>query len=484
MTDQCVLADDGTCHQCELQIEDNEVIKCFNCAINFHALCKKASNMICNKSLLATFMQKSTKRNFVWYCDKCLTDLELLRTESQVSQTSKVRDLENKIEILCAKVDSISDVLSPLNSTSDSNAPATINSVVRTAQANNHWQNTSRVTIMKNSLEGSVNLEQLEKRIVSDQIQVTGSKRNQKGDVIITCPNSTAASKIKDLATEVLPGHTVSDPLITYSWVNVVGFETNHAPDAVFELLVKSNPVFDCLKGKSIDEAKDFLIVKAVKPCIKTPTLYRALIKVSNTMRRIIKMDNDRLRIGIYMCKVYDQAPLIKRCNKCQKFGHWVAQCSLQNGVACAKCGSTQHETLNCNSTATKNCINCHRAGIVQFHPPHTSDSTSCPCFIDYRKRFYSNSSANPNNSSLQNINQQNGSQSAFITESSYPGHYNLQPQMYNPGAQSLHSYQFTPHTATASNFINNQLIGNPLNAPIHHVRQFPNTQESDRLNH
>ena len=208
MSDLCVL-DGGICKQCKLQVEDNEVIKCFKCSTDFHALCKTASSMICNKSLLNVFMQRSTKRNFIWVCDTCLTEVELMNTESQVSESTKVKVLENKIDLLFAKVDSLSDVMTANNS--NANSPVIAGQAVQTS---NPWKNTSKVTIMKNSLESSLDLGQLEKRIVHDKVQVTSSKRNKKGDIIITCPNSTSASQVKNLAAELLPDHTVSDPSI------------------------------------------------------------------------------------------------------------------------------------------------------------------------------------------------------------------------------------------------------------------------------
>ena len=370
----------GKCNSCVGQIDDNEVMTCFRCKENFHAVCN-GSNVICNKSLLALYHQRSTKRNFVWYCDCCLTQLELVTTESQSSLSPKVRDIENKLDLLTAKVSSITDILAPSSTTA-------------LPQGNSHfsnsvWQNTSRITILKNSLSGSPDLEQLEKRIVDGHIAITNSKRNHKGDVIITCPTSAAANKVKELANEVLPDHTVNDPLVKYSWINVVGFETNHSSDAIFDLLIANNSAFESLKGKTQEDVAEYLAVKVVKPCLKNPSVYRALIKVSKSLREVIKLGKDKLRIGLYLCTVYDQAPQIRRCNKCQKYGHWVAECNLENGQACAKCASTLHETRNCPNPSQSKCINCIRAGIVNHHQPHAADSSACPCFVEYRKTSY-----------------------------------------------------------------------------------------------
>ena len=154
---------------------------------------------------------------------------------------------------------------------------------------------------------------------------------------------------------------------------------------------VKNNYVFESLKGKKMEEAAEFLEVKLVKPCLKNQSVYRALVKVSNSIRDIITRGQDKLRIGLYNCRVYDQSPQVRRCNKCQNFGHWVAECNSTNGQACAKCASVEHETRNYPGSSGPRCINCIRAGIVNLHPAHTADSSNCPCFINYRKNSYSN---------------------------------------------------------------------------------------------
>ena len=436
MSDPFHVLADGKCNSCTGKVDDNEVLNCYRCKVNFHVLCG-GSNAICNKSLLILYQQKSTKKNFVWYCDSCITQLEVLETESQTSNSQKVDELEKKIDVLTDKVTSITEILTPVRSPDFPTLTDTSNTLLSNTQSNtgNAWQNSSRVMIMKNN-HGPPNLEQLEQRIIGEHIDVTNSKRNMKGDVIITCPTSTAANKIKDLATELLPDHTVKDPRVNSSWINVVGFETNHSTEAVYDLLVNNNFVFGFLKGKSQCDTTAFLEVKAVKPCIKNPNVFRALVKVSNSLRQAIKRGKDKLRIGLYSCRVYDQASQIKTCNKCQRFGHWVAECSIENGKACAKCGSVLHESINCPNPNQKSCVNCTRAGIVHNYAPHTADSSTCPCFAQFRKTSYSSS------------NSSNGNNQQGVTRSFYPGNY-ATSLPYAHGSQQI---QQGPHPQMLSN--------------------------------
>ena len=392
MDSPCCLLSDGTCNLCKLEIDDNETIQCYRCKNNFHALCEQSGDKICNKTLLGLYLQKSTKKNFVWYCDSCLTQIEVSNTVSPSFYTQKVDDLEGKIDLLTAKVSSITDVIA----TNDTGNPFTegrlFGNTSNQANSNNVWGNVSKVTILKNNLGSSAKLNELEKRVVDDKIQITHAKRNKNGDVVITCPNSSAASQVKHIALQVLPDHSVKDPQVNYSWINVVGFEVSHSTSDIHDLLVKHNAVFDCLKNKTVDQAKEFMEVKVVKPCLKNPSVFRALLKVSKALRKLIKLGKDKLRIGLFSCTVYDQSPQIKRCNRCQHFGHWVASCDASNGKACAKCASLDHETQNCNIdrnyTTRIKCINCIRQGLM-YTSPHTADSPTCPCFVNHKNQTH-----------------------------------------------------------------------------------------------
>ena len=50
----------GKCNSCMGQIDDNEVMTCFRYQENFHVVCN-GSNVICKKSRLAIYHQRSTK---------------------------------------------------------------------------------------------------------------------------------------------------------------------------------------------------------------------------------------------------------------------------------------------------------------------------------------------------------------------------------------------------------------------------------------
>lgn len=87
----------------------------------------------------------------------------------------------------------------------------------------------------------------------------------------------------------------------------------------------------------------------------------------------------------IYMGKRLALEPFIqsvKRCQKCQRFGHVSKICrSAEGSDICARCGmkSSSHQAGICTASAPS-CINCKRANLVDLE--HEASSPSCPIFI------------------------------------------------------------------------------------------------------
>ena len=94
----------GKCSSCSQCVPDSELIHCCSCNYYFHALCTSVdkTDMICNISLLKLFKGSTTKDNFKWFCDSCLTKLEM----------GKVATMEERFGAL---VEQVSKMASDLN---------------------------------------------------------------------------------------------------------------------------------------------------------------------------------------------------------------------------------------------------------------------------------------------------------------------------------------------------------------------------------
>jgi polyhydroxyalkanoate synthesis regulator phasin len=96
----------------------------------------------------------------------------------------------------------------------------------------------------------------------------------------------------------------------------------------------------------------------------------------SQTNQILLKLG--RVAIDFNRCR-FDNFIPVKRCFRCQKFGHISPNCSEPE--VCGGCGGA-HDTRGCN-VATPHCVNCER------ETEHRSDSKTCPAFVQYRSSLF-----------------------------------------------------------------------------------------------
>ena len=392
---KCQLEKDGKCSSCSNVVPDDSIIGCTKCKLLFHAVCPTYENEICNKTLFKMFSAKSTKCNFMWFCDPCLTSFEF---EVTANDTARINNLEHQIKTMNSRFDEMKELI--LNTMSKDNQNAGKSNTQNKLKSNNDsvkqsveieettedilnvnpWQVQSRVTILKDNLGNIPDLSEFERKAMDKNLNVKKATHDKKGNIILVCPSAQDALAVHEQATKDFPLNTVLDPKSPTSVINIVGFRTNHSVDILYELLIKANASLSSLQCKPLTEVKMCFDIVAVKPCAKNPSVFRAVVRVSKALRHQIKLSKDKLKIGFYVCSVYDQI-LAKRCNKCQTFGHWSNECTANTNVVCARCGKN-HDTQNCEST-TYNCVNCAKTSGVDCD--HSANSTNCPAYIAYR---------------------------------------------------------------------------------------------------
>ena len=86
----------GLCTTCMKISGPNELVECFTCSGNFHVSCSAVpkDEKTANKTLVTHFLNPSTKRNFLFLCDACLTDFEVSNAETD---SQRINTLETKI---------------------------------------------------------------------------------------------------------------------------------------------------------------------------------------------------------------------------------------------------------------------------------------------------------------------------------------------------------------------------------------------------
>ena len=96
MGDKFKLDDDGNCGACNKLSLRGESVQCYTCKGLFHVVCESAQgdDKVATKTTISSLLQTSTKGNFLFFCDRCLTEMEIRETETE---TSRANALEKRM---------------------------------------------------------------------------------------------------------------------------------------------------------------------------------------------------------------------------------------------------------------------------------------------------------------------------------------------------------------------------------------------------
>ena len=103
MAERFKLDDKGNCHACSKLSLDTEHVMCFSCNKLFHAVCNNATSdeRVATKTTVGNFLLTSTKKNFLFFCDICVTSLEINKAGSD---SQRITLLENKLGAIDAQL--------------------------------------------------------------------------------------------------------------------------------------------------------------------------------------------------------------------------------------------------------------------------------------------------------------------------------------------------------------------------------------------
>ena len=342
----------------------------------------------------------------MWFCDTCLTSFEF---DAASNDTARINKLETQLNVINSRFDEMKDLIVSTQSNSSESVNVHQNSDVQIKENNtnqenerktrenkealairnvNPWKVQSRVTILKDNLGNVPNLTEFEKKALGNNLKVKKATHDKQGNIVLVCPSAQDAVAVREQATKEFPKNTVLEPRSPSSVINIVGFRNKHDENTLNDLLISANSALSSLRDKPHDEVKMFFDIVAVKPCAKNQSVFRAVVRVSKTLRHLIRLSKDKLKVGFYICSVYDRTTA-KRCNKCQAFGHWSSSCTEVNSV-CAKCGEN-HDTRGCECDSNSfHCVNCAKVSGADCN--HSANSPTCPAYIAYRNSLYQKS--------------------------------------------------------------------------------------------
>ena len=392
MADQFKIDGDGKCSACNSLSVRGEHVQCFACKDYFHAVCSSvnADTRVGTKTMVSLFLGTSTKRNFVFYCDKCLTELEIKSAESE---SARVDTLEKKMNNIDKQLEEIMKVLK--DKTKDKQVEQ-VRAKNKEMKVDSIWDNKERlanvrapepkaVLVINKSDDTNKNIENheiIEKAVMDNDISLSKSYENETGDLVLVCESQEARDKLKTAVEIAKQDITMSSPKTKFIPINIVGLTKSRKEDEIIPLIVNQN---DYIKSfAAVNKIDDHIRVNAVKPLRNKPDVYQVFASVSPILREGISHHNNKVIIGLKSCKVYDKS-LTRRCNNCQNLGHFVKDCPNSEEPCCGHC-SGNHRSDNCGNKEQMKCINCVRN--KEIKTDHSAFDYKCPAFKKYEQEL------------------------------------------------------------------------------------------------
>ena len=366
------LDDTGTCSTCDNIPGDSEITKCVICESSYHgADCNEAgANPICNKSFLKLFLQRSTKSNFAWTCDHCLT----LKEHNEASTLSdNVRTLTDSVQTLANQFLQLQGEFNKLQE----KMPEKENQPNPTV-----WNNKVRVEEMKSSLmvkpdnEGNpVDSKTVKKIVLDNGIPVNNIVVSSTGATFINLPNQNSRDKLGPLL------QSDSNDIVMLKsklpTISLLGVTDELTKEEIKTGICRQNDGI----GKLVEDGQELTVIYTRPPPVNK-SYHQVTIRVSPDIRSAIKSSGDKIHLSSKVCKVRDSFH-VKRCNKCQSFGHYAAKCRVDTPDVCGYCGNG-HKSSECSikdeSSNSHSCCNCAIAGMKS--DGHSTFSLKCPTYI------------------------------------------------------------------------------------------------------
>ena len=163
----------------------------------YHGACPQAGedDKVSTKSLVTAFNRPSTKQSFQFFCNSCITKIEINMASSE---SDRLNVLETNMSAITAELTEIKNLLKK------SAKPVGIHTMFD----NNIWFNKDKLVSTKVAPAESIlvvnksqrlNNDSVEKAIVDNAIPVTKSYNNTSADLVIVCDTPDSRDKLKDI---------------------------------------------------------------------------------------------------------------------------------------------------------------------------------------------------------------------------------------------------------------------------------------------
>ena len=376
----------GICTSCEDADAHKVVLKCFLCAINFHAVCRDAhgdksgNDIICTRSFFNSYdrtvsseIYKTRPGNFVFICDGCMTNHEQGKT---VKQETKVDIIDKRVNKLSESIEEMKSLLnraitSPNVSPASTPLAESFSSVLQKPLKRS-------VLLLDSESVTHDELETVDQIISENSIHVDKLYQSKSGSTVFVCPTEDDRKNLSEKLLVKFPSVKTSIPTERLPTIGIANLTTAYKESELSDVILLAHPDI-----KAYVENGDSFQVLNVKRHRKNENKYQATIRVSTNIRRAIELKGDRIYIGSFSCRVFDRFH-VKRCNHCQKYNHYKSECK-ESKPTCGFC-SLHHVSDHCTQVNNKNfypcCSNCKNTKFDSEKHSHTSFDRTCPAYV------------------------------------------------------------------------------------------------------
>ena len=365
----------GKCTTCNSQTTDADILQCYDCESYLHGVCGQETP-ITNATFLKKF-KANKSRNFMFVCNHCLTRRE----------NKQASDLKDQISELASTVSTLAKEFSAFKTEQVNRSNKDSHQEESTV-----WNNQKRTNSMKASLciksKGTpVDVKKIQEIACANSIQVSKADIKSIGDVYVDMPSNDNRERLLPLLEDDTFAQneivTLKSKLPSVSILNVESFDSK---EEFIEKVKKQNPEIKEL----MEQGSEFSIVFAKEPreagSNGKKEYYQVVARVSDDIRKVMKSSGNKVYVDLVAHRVVDRF-FVKRCNKCQEFGHYEKDCS--KNVCCGYCQGG-HKSTDCDQVDDGDvehyeCVNCKRDG--KPHTGHSSLWHKCPSFIEQQKK-------------------------------------------------------------------------------------------------
>ena len=393
-----LISDSGICITCEDADAHKCTLTCFMCSKLFHAVCttaqgdKSGNDTITTRSFFKNFDKmiesdkyRSRPGNFVFICDICMTNHEKSIT---IRDDNKIDKIDKRVDKLSSSMDEmkklLTQVINPQIKTScDGHASCNkINTPVGSksfAHAVGNSELKPSTLLLKGNDNCDVNIEAVEKVITENSIHVEKSFKSKSGSTVIICPTEKDRTNLKEKLSTNLPTVQISVPPERHPTIAIANLSKSYHEDELLNNILLAHPEISELVNNG-----EFFKVINMKPHQKDSSKFQATLRVSTKIRKLVESHGDRLYIGPHSFKIFDRF-FVKRCNRCQKFNHYMSECK-ETQFTCGHC-SGNHESNTCPNQSIAGslpcCANCKKSKVSDTHQhTHSAFDRSCPTYI------------------------------------------------------------------------------------------------------